>query len=98
MRNYAGKILTTNLMKSVNQLCPWQTRNDLNNYKNIKYTTYQKLMGCTCPTSSACNGFCTFPVSGVLYNCNGIAWDKTGNQDYYVLSGLNTEFSYKLIA
>ena len=55
-------------------------------------------MGCTCPLSSACNGFCTFPVSGMLNKCAGITWKKTGNKDYQLISGFSTGYNYELIA
>ena len=98
MRKYGGEVQTTTVMKTINQLCPWQTEQDLLNYTNEYFTSYQKLMGCKCPTSSACNGFCTFPVSGVLNRCAGISWNKTGNQNYQIVSGIPTTFNCQLIA
>jgi hypothetical protein len=55
-------------------------------------------MGCSCPLSSSCNGFCTFPVSGELNICKGLTWNKAGEISYQILSGNNSEYSYQLTA
>lgn len=59
IENEFNEKITNKVMKRANKNCPWG--------KEI-----QNLIGCQCPLSSECNGFCTFPVSGKLNSINGI--------------------------
>lgn len=59
IENEFNEKITNKVMKRANKNCPWG--------KDI-----QNLIGCQCPLSSECKGFCTFPVSGKLDSINGI--------------------------
>lgn len=76
IKDYNENILTTCLMKSYGNDCPW----------NSVDSELQKIIGCNLSLTKQCNGFCTYPCNNQIkqsFNDNrGLNWKL---KDYYQL-------------
>ena len=88
-----GNIVTTNIMKTNYQVCPWITNLDRAKAK-LEYPELQKLIGCNCKYSDICSGFCIFPTENKLEIPNGLVWNRNGNT-FYTIS--ENEYDRELI-